>query len=231
MRKVSLLSIMFLILLIGCQSQPEDSSVDEGQEEKQEQSSDEGVNESEELASDEPNSAAVITVEELQEIWGNGETTFETQAPLVGVGDETRAFIDYFGEPDDGAGGFYIFLNEYMHVLENTVNDVGRIVGVSLDFEKTDQPQRTIDETLEEIAAFIPLDAKEIDSYELPSGHGLEYYYESDYVAKVFEDSWHIYEIENRGGFSVQAFFDPNSNDQFNSVVMTVGYKEEPEGE
>ncbi|MFA9458790.1 hypothetical protein ACERJO_18765 [Halalkalibacter sp. AB-rgal2] len=228
MKKSYLLSTILLIMLIGCQSSPTEQPAVE--EEQQAQSSDEGNDGTEQSVRDEQNSEMVITVEEIQQIIENGDTSFETQSPLVGVGDTYEAFVDFFGEPDEGAGIYYLFLNSYMPLLVNEVNDVMQVVGVHLIFEKTDYPARTLEETMEEIAAFIPTDAEEIDFYELPNGHGVEYYYESNYIADVFRD--HIFELEEPGGFSVQATYASGSQKElFREVVVTVGYKEDPEGE
>ncbi|WP_035340876.1 hypothetical protein [Halalkalibacter hemicellulosilyticus] len=201
MKKSCLLSIILLIMLVGCQSSPTEQPADEVAEDQKEQASDQEDGETEESVRDEHNSEMVITVEEIQRIIENGDTSFETQNPLVGIGDTYEAFVDFFGEPDEGAGIYFLFLNSYMPLLVNEVNDVLHVVGVHLNFEKTDYPARTLEETMEEIAAFIPTDAEEIDFYELPNGHGVEYYYESNYIADVFRDHMHIFELEEQVAF------------------------------
>jgi hypothetical protein len=110
-----------------------------------------------------------------------------TIAPLVGLGDTKNAFINKYGI-DNGEGWISRFSNDY--ILAMFTNE--RAYNITVQFEMTSEPIRTMDEAMEVAKQHMPSDSKLIREYidgediDLPR-KVMEY--KSEKIAELFPGS------------------------------------------
>lgn len=105
-----------------------------------------------------------------------------TVSKSTGLGDTLTYYTVFHGD-NAGDATMGSFMNGFL--LPMFVDQ--RAVEVRLSFESTTNPRRTEEEAARMIKDYIPIDAKQIKEFTADGIKGIEY--ESETLAKVFEDS------------------------------------------